>query len=74
MILESLSTIIVWIAILDALTILSLGVACSFIYLLGYEARQFWDRIVPATSILVATSVAAGVVLLIGRWIAQHVN
>lgn len=70
---SNFGTIVLYIGAIDAFVILLLGLACAGIYLFKLEAKDFWERIVPATLIIVATSLAAGVVMLIARWVSKFV-
>lgn len=53
---------------LDALLLLCMGVYAAFGYLTRREDAFFWERILPATLILVATSIGAGVMLAATKW------
>ena len=73
-ILNNFGTIVLYIGMLDAAIVLLMGIVAALLYLFGKEAKVFYDRVVPATLILVATSIAAGVILLAARGIAGWVG
>lgn len=50
----------------DVLMILALGFVAAFLIATGKESKKFYDRIVPATLMIIGTSIAAGVILWVG--------
>lgn len=71
MMMDNFNVIVLWMGAMDAMVIMTLGIACAVIYMFKLDATAFWDRVVPATSVLVGTSVAAGIVMLVARWISR---
>jgi hypothetical protein len=61
--------VILYVGLFDAAAIMLLGLIAAIITLMGWDARKFWDRIVPACGILIAASVAAVIVTAGTTWI-----
>lgn len=55
----------------DAGALLLMGIVSSVLYLFDIEAEGFWKRVWPAVGILLATSVAAVLILLASTWISS---
>lgn len=62
-------TIVAFIGIMDATIILVMGLLSAILYLTDYKAEVFWNRIWPATGVLIGTSIGAGIVFTITHWI-----
>jgi hypothetical protein len=54
--------------IVDAIMILVAGLAAAALLLIGKDMKFWWERIFPATAILVGTTMGAGAILAAGRW------
>lgn len=63
-------TVVTIIGVLDAVIILIMGMASAVLWLTDSEAKAFWERVWPATGVLIATSVGAGIVFTITRYVA----
>ena len=66
----NVSSLIFWISAFDAVAITVVGAIAAGMFILGREMDQFMDRIVPAAAILIGTSLAAGIIMSLGRWLA----
>lgn len=64
-------TIVSFIGVLDAVIILIMGIVSAGLWLTNYKADAFWERIWPATGVLIGTSVGAGIVFTITRYVAS---
>lgn len=64
-------SIVTFIGVLDALIILGMGIVSAVLWLTDYKADAFWQRVWPATGVLIGTSIAAGVVFTITRYVAR---
>ena len=53
----------------DALMVLALGFATAVIVLFDIEVGKVAERVWPAVGILVGTNVAAGLIMLVARWV-----
>lgn len=69
-IMASFPAIVLWIGVVDAVAILVLGIVASIMYVLGKNMDSLTERVVPAVLMLVGTSAAALVVMMIARWIS----
>ena len=67
-------TIVLYIGVLDALFVLVLGAVSAVLYLFDIKADAFFQRIVPAVLVLIGTSIAAGIILAITRWIVLWIG
>jgi hypothetical protein len=56
------------IGMIDAGVIVVMGIIAAGIIIAGKEAKIFWDRVVPACGVLIGTSIAAGIVMLVSEW------
>lgn len=63
-------TIVIFIGILDAIIILVMGIVSAFLWLIDYKGISFWERVWPATWVLIGSTVGAGIVFTITRYIA----
>lgn len=59
-----------YMVIADALLVLGLGFATSMIVLFNIDVGEIAKRVWPAVGILVATNVAAGLIMLAARWVS----
>lgn len=66
--------VVLWMGVLDAVMLLLLGITAAIFMLLGWETGKFYERITPAVLILVGSSVGAGVVMLVARWLSHLVS
>lgn len=66
----NLGTVVLWIGVIDAFAILAIGVIAAVSTLFDIALERFWSNLMPTVFILVGTSVAAGIVMLIARWVA----
>lgn len=66
-----MASVALYIGVMDASVLLIMGIVSAALFLFGTEADYFWSRLWPAVGILLATSVAAVLVLLASRWIAS---
>lgn len=53
----------------DAILVTVAGIAAALIVLLGKDSNVFWYRVLPATAILVGTTLASGLVIGASRWL-----
>jgi hypothetical protein len=60
-----------YIGVIDASALLFMGLVSAVLYLFDIEAEGFWKRVWPAVGILLATSVAAVLILLASTWISS---
>jgi hypothetical protein len=60
-----------YIGVVDASALLIMGIVSAALYLFNIEAEGFWKRVWPAVGILLATSVAAVLILLASTWISS---
>lgn len=58
-----------YIGAFDAVMVAVVGVIGAVLVLLGIDTSKYADRVVPAAAILVGTSLAAGVIMLLTNWI-----
>lgn len=66
----SMAQVALYIGAFDAGALLLMGVISAALFLFDVEADAFWKRIWPAVGILLATSVAAVLILLVSTWIS----
>lgn len=71
-IINSYPSIVLIIGIGDTCFILVLGAVGATFWLFDIKAEKFFDRIVPATGLLIGTSIAAGIVMAITRYIVMN--
>jgi len=62
-------TVVLYLGIFDASAIMLGGVACAFVILMGWDASKLWDRILPATFMLIGSNIAAALILGATRWL-----
>lgn len=62
--------IVILIGIIDAIILLILGIVSAFLLMINYKSEAFWNNVVPATWVIIGSSVGAGVILTITRYIA----
>lgn len=65
-----IGNIVFWIGAFDAVLIVGIGAICAAFVVLNKESEAIFQRILPATMILVATSFGAGVVMSLAKWLA----
>lgn len=70
---SNFGAIVLWIGVVDAVVILLLGIAAATIQLFKVDIPGFYNRILPSVAILVGTSVASGVVMMVARWVSRLV-
>lgn len=63
-------TVVTVIGLLDTTIILIMGIISAFLWLIDYKSVAFWERVWPATWILIGSSIAAGIVFTITRYVA----
>jgi hypothetical protein len=69
---EVIGEIALYIGVGDASALLLMGVVSAALFLFDIDGADFfWKRLWPAVGILLATSVAAVLILLATRWIAS---
>lgn len=61
--------ILLYIGVINTILISIAGLSAAILVLFGKDAKLFYDRILPATFILIGTSVAAGIAMSITKWI-----
>jgi hypothetical protein len=66
-----MAQVALYIGAFDAAALLLMGVVSAALFLFGVEAKMFWERLWPAVGILLATSVAAVLILLASTWISS---
>lgn len=66
----TVSSIIFYIGATDAVIIAGLGILAAILIISGQDAKKFWERVLPAAGILVGTSFAAGVVMVVTNWLS----
>lgn len=71
--LDAYPTVVLYIGVFDGLFVLALGAVAAVLYLFNIKADAFYDRVVPACLILIGTSVAAGIIIAITRWIVRSI-
>lgn len=62
---------LVYVITFDAVAVIGLGLLYALLTILGLDRSLFWERIAPAVVMLVATSLAAGLMMLGAAWIVQ---
>lgn len=62
--------VIFYMGLLDAGIIMVAGLVLSGLVLAGYNTDKFWDRVGPAIAILLATNIAAGLILVATRYLS----
>lgn len=60
-----------YIGVVDACALLIMGFISAALFLFDIESERFWKRIWPAVGILIATSVASVLVLMVATWISS---
>ena len=65
----TLNQLFQWVAIADAGVVMVAGLTAAFLTLTGWDTKNFYDRVVPATGIVVGTTLAAGAILAASRWV-----
>lgn len=70
---DNYSTIILYIGILDAGFVLLIGMISAILWLFDIKAEKFFERVIPAVGVLIGTSIAAGLIMFITRYIALHI-
>lgn len=74
LIIDNYSNIVLFIGIMDAAFILLIGIVSAILWLFDIKGEAFFSRVIPATAVLIGTSIAAGIVIAITRYIAVHVG
>ncbi len=70
-VINNFGSIVIWLGVADAILVLCVGLIAAFLVVTGKDSDIFWRRVMPATWILVGTSIAAGVIVFVARWIAH---
>jgi hypothetical protein len=65
------TTVVFYLGVFDAVAVMLLGLAAAAITIFGWDARQMWERVLPATSILIGSTAAAAAILGIANWLIK---
>lgn len=64
-----LPILVFYLGVFDAGIVMLGGLLTAFIILMGWDARKLWERILPAAFAVIASNIAAAMILAATRWL-----
>lgn len=61
--------VIFYIGMFDAGVLMLGGLASGLVIMMGWDAAKLWERVWPATAIMIATNVGAALLLAAVKWL-----
>ena len=58
-------TVVLYLGIVDAIAIMLGGLVTAIVILGGWDAAKLWERIWPATAVLIGSNIAAAIILYV---------
>ena len=72
LVMNNFGKIVLYLGMFDTAMILMVGVVAAVLYLFKVEPEFFYERVLPAVGIIVGTTIAAGIVMAVTKWIVER--